>query len=110
VTFKKKINYLFDSIFSFTDLPIRLLILFGFLGIAISSLLAIIILVAKFYGSIEVPGYAGIILTIIFFGGINTLGLGIVGDYAWRTYENTKRRPLAVVMKAQTFKPSSLDE
>jgi glycosyltransferase involved in cell wall biosynthesis len=102
-TFKKKINYLFDSIFSFTDLPIRLLTLFGFLGIAISSLLTIIILVAKLYGSIDVPGYAATVLTVIFFGGINTLGLGIVGDYAWRTYENTKRRPLAVVMRKQSF-------
>jgi glycosyltransferase involved in cell wall biosynthesis len=109
-TFKKKINYLFDSIFSFTDLPIRLLTLFGFLGIAISSLLTIIILVAKFYNSIEIPGYTATILTIIFFGGINTLGLGIVGDYAWRTYENTKRRPLAVVMKAQAFNCSPLDK
>lgn len=104
-TFKKKINYLFDSIFSFTDLPIRLLTMFGFLGIAMSSLLTIIILAAKFYGSIVVPGYAATVLTVIFFGGINALGLGIVGDYAWRTYENTKRRPLAVVMRTQQFDP-----
>ena len=109
-TLKKKINYLFDSIFSFTDLPIRLLILFGFLGITISSLLSIIILVAKFYGSIVIPGYTATVLTVIFFGGINTLGLGIVGDYAWRTYENTKRRPLAVVMDAQVFSYPPLEE
>ncbi len=102
-TFKKKLNYLFDSIFSFTDLPIRLLILFGFFGIATSSSLTIAILMAKLYGSIVVPGYAATILTIIFFGGINTLGLGIVGDYAWRTYENTKRRPLAVIIKTLSF-------
>lgn len=109
-TLKKKINYLFDSIFSFTDLPIRLLILFGFMGITISSLLSIIILVAKFYGSIVIPGYTATVLTVIFFGGINTLGLGIVGDYAWRTYENTKRRPLAVVMDAQVFSYPPLEE
>lgn len=109
-TFKKKINYLFDSVFSFTDLPIRLLTIFGFLGIAISSLLTMIILLAKFYGSIVVPGYTATVLTVIFFGGINAVGLGIVGDYAWRTYENTKQRPLAVVMNAQDFNPSSLDK
>jgi polyisoprenyl-phosphate glycosyltransferase len=109
-TFKKKVNYLFDSIFSFTDLPIRLLTLFGFLGVFFSCLLTIIILVARFYGSITVPGYAATILTIIFFGGINAIGLGIVGDYAWRTYENTKRRPLAVVMKEQDFNHSAHKE
>lgn len=106
-TFKKKINYLLDSIFSFTDLPVRLLTLFGLLGITISSLLTVIILVAKFYGNIVVPGYTATVLTIIFFGGLNALGLGIIGAYAWRTYENTKRRPLAVVMKMQSFKAST---
>lgn len=102
-TLKRKINYLLDSIFSFTDLPIRLLTLFGLLGIAISSLLAIMVVLAKLHGSIVVPGYAATALIVIFFGGINSLGLGIVGAYAWRTYENTKRRPSAVVMKAQIF-------
>lgn len=102
-TLKKKINYLLDSIFSFTDLPIRLLSLFGLLGISISVLLGIIIVLAKLFGSIVVPGYAATVLTVIFFGGINSLGMGIVGAYAWRTYENTKRRPLAVVLRVQSF-------
>lgn len=102
-TFKKKLNYLLDSIFSFTDLPIKLLMLFGLLGIAMSCLLGLIILGAKIYGSIVIPGYTATVLTIIFFGGINALGLGIVGAYAWRTYENTKQRPLAVVKNSQTF-------
>jgi polyisoprenyl-phosphate glycosyltransferase len=102
-TLKKKINYLLDSIFSFTDLPIRLLTLFGLLGISISMVLGIIIVLAKLFGTIVVPGYAATALIVIFFGGINSLGLGIVGAYAWRTYENTKRRPLAVVLKAESF-------
>lgn len=104
-TLKKKVDYLLDSVFSFTDLPIRLLTLFGLLGISISMLLGIITVTAKLFGSIVVPGYAATALTIIFFGGINSLGLGVVGAYAWRTYENTKRRPLAVVMKSQFFNP-----
>jgi hypothetical protein len=45
----------------------------------------------------------------MFFGGINSLGLGIVGAYAWRTYENTKRRPLAVVIKTQSFGTTKID-
>lgn len=102
-TLKKKLNYLFDSIFSFTDLPIRLLTLFGLLGVAVSILLGLVVLLAKFFGGIAVPGYAATVLTVIFFGGLNSLGLGIVGAYAWRAFENTKNRPLAVVMTSRKF-------
>ncbi|MDD5300773.1 MAG: glycosyltransferase family 2 protein [Gallionella sp.] len=102
-TLKKKFNYLLDSVFSFTDLPIKLLGLFGLLGVVTSVLLGIVILLAKVFGNIPVPGYAATALTVIFFGGLNSLGLGIVGAYAWRAFENTKNRPLAVVMALQKF-------
>lgn len=102
-SFRKKINYLLDSIFSFTDLPIRLLALFGLLGVATSILLTAAVMLAKLFGNIQVPGYTATILTVIFFGGLNSLGLGIVGTYAWRAFENTKGRPLAVVMSQQQF-------
>lgn len=102
-TLKKKINYLLDSTFSFTDLPIRLLTLFGLLGLVASILLGIVVIAAKLFGGIAVPGYAATVLTVLFFGGLNSLGLGIVGAYAWRAFENTKGRPLAVVMATQQF-------
>lgn len=102
-TFKKKFNYLLDSIFSFTDLPVRLLTLFGLIGVAASLLMALIVLIAKAYGGITVPGYTATVLTVIFFGGLNSLGIGIVGTYAWRAFENTKHRPLAIVMASRSF-------
>lgn len=102
-TLKKKVNYLLDSIFSFTDLPIRLLTLFGMLGLLASVLLGLAVLYAKLFSGIAVPGYAATVLTVIFFGGLNSLGLGIVGTYAWRAFENTKGRPLAVVMSNKSF-------
>ncbi len=102
-TLKKKINYLLDSVFSFTDLPIKLLSLFGLLGILASAILGTVILLAKILGDISVPGYAATVLTIVFFGALNSLGLGIIGAYAWRAYENTKGRPLSVVMLEQKF-------
>lgn len=102
-TLKKKINYLLDSVFSFTDLPIRLLSLFGLLGIITSAILGSIIILAKIFGGIAVPGYAATVLTVIFFGALNSLGIGIIGAYAWRAYENTKGRPLSVVMLEQKF-------
>ena len=102
-TLKKKINYLLDSIFSFSDLPIKLLSLFGLFGVIISLVLGVGILSAKFFGNITVPGYAATALTVIFFGALNSLGLGIVGMYAWRAFENTKNRPLAVTMSTRKF-------
>ena len=55
------------------------------------------VLAAYFVGAIEVPGYAATMLAILFLGAFNLLGLGVVGAYAWRGYENSKRRPLAVI-------------
>lgn len=97
-TVKKKYNYFKDSIFSFTDAPIKLLTWIGTLGVLFSVMMALIVLFGRLTGLVNVPGYSATVLTIIFFGALNLLGLGIVGTYAWRTYENTKRRPSALVM------------
>lgn len=109
-TLKKKVNYLLDSVFSFTDLPIRLLTLFGLFGVLSSMALGSIVLAAKLLGGIVVPGYAATLLTVTFFGALNSLGLGIIGTYAWRTFENTKGRPLAVVMDQQRYEGVGINE
>ena len=101
-TFRGKLKYLSDSVFAFSDLPIRLFMLAGGLGLLASVLLALIVLAAKLSGAVPVPGYAATVLTILFFAGINLLGLGIIGSYVWRAFENTKARPLAVVMRAES--------
>jgi len=102
-TFRRKLTYFFDSVFSFTDLPIRLLIGFGVLGLAASVGVGSIVFLLRVLGFIEVPGYTATVLIMLFFGGLNSLGLGIVGTYAWRAFENTKHRPLALVMKHDSF-------
>lgn len=102
-TFQKKLKYLKDSIFSFTDAPIKLLTTIGIFGIAFSVLMSLIILFGKITGWVNVPGYSATVLTIIFFGALNLLGLGIVGTYAWRAYENTKKRPSSIIMSKTKF-------
>lgn len=96
-TLNKKIDYMMDSIFAFTDYPIRLLIRFGAIGVVVSTLLGIIVLFARFSGWITVPGYTALTVIILFFGTLNLFSLGLVGTYAWRGYENSKQRPLAIV-------------
>ncbi|MGH9387229.1 MAG: hypothetical protein ACRD2N_23410 [Vicinamibacterales bacterium] len=61
-------------------------------------------LAAKLSGRITVPGDAATVLAVTFFGGLNCAGLGIVGAYVWRTYENSMRRPQSIVATHDVFR------
>ncbi|MCX7203927.1 MAG: glycosyltransferase family 2 protein [Burkholderiales bacterium] len=101
-TLSKRIDYMMDSVFAFTDLPIRLVTRIGLMGSLGAAALGVSVATAKLSGLIEVPGYAATMLVVLFLGALNLLALGLVGTYAWRTYENTKRRPTAIVAMART--------
>lgn len=96
-TTRKKIDYMTDSIFSFTDLPIRLLIRIGAVGTISSVVVGAAVVVAHITGAINVPGYVPTVLLVLAMGTLNLFGLGLIGSYAWRGYENSKQRPMAVV-------------
>ena len=102
-TFAKKLAYLMDSVFSFTDLPIKVLLRLGALGLVGSVALSAVVLTARLSGAIAVPGYAATVLTVTFFGALNCFGLGVLGGYVWRTFENTKHRPGFIVASARSF-------
>ncbi|WP_298437553.1 glycosyltransferase family 2 protein [Ottowia sp.] len=102
-TWHKKVAYLADSVFAFTDLPVRLLTRAGMLGMGVAATLALAVVAARFLGQIGVSGYTMTLIAILFFGALNLLSLGIVGTYAWRAYENTKQRPQAVALCVQRF-------
>ena len=106
-TLRKKVNYLMDSVFAFTDLPIRALIRTGALGSAAAALFGLVVAIARLSGSITVPGYAMLAILIVFFSALNLLSLGIVGSYAWRAYENTKGRPLSIALSVERFGPQA---
>ena len=96
-TLSKKLEYMMDSIFAFTDFPIRLLIRIGAIGSIFSLVFGTIVFFARLSGAIDVPGYAATLLVVLILGALNLFALGVVGSYAWRGYENSKQRPLAVV-------------
>ena len=102
---RKRLRYLTDSIYSFSDLPIQVLLIVGMLGLAVSVLFGAIVLLSRIFGGIDVPGYAAQVLTVIFFGALNTFGLGVLGGYLWRTFENTKGRPGSIVRSCVSFEP-----
>jgi polyisoprenyl-phosphate glycosyltransferase len=99
----RKLKYLMDSLFAFSDLPIRLLIAAGSVGLAAAFILGTVVSVARLAGIVDVPGYAMTMVAVLFFGGLNAFGLGIIGAYTWRAYENTKRRPLSIVQHVLEF-------
>jgi glycosyltransferase involved in cell wall biosynthesis len=102
-TFRKRVSYMLDSAFSFTDLPIRILLVSGFVGIALMLLASIAVLFGWFLDVIEVPGYTPLILAVLNSAALVVFSLGILGSYLWRTYENTKGRPLVLVRSVVLF-------
>lgn len=104
-TFAKKLRYLSDSVFAFTDLPIRLLTYAGAIGATISGLIGVFAVIARLFGNVPVPGYTAIMLVMTFLGSLILFGVGVVGSYAWRAYENTKQRPSAIPMAVHSYGP-----
>jgi glycosyltransferase involved in cell wall biosynthesis len=105
-TFSKKMTYLINSIFNFTDLPIRILLTVGVLGMLLAVAGAAVVVAARIGGQIPVPGYAAIIVTAFFFGGLSTAGLGIVGQYLWLCLQNARSRP-AYLIESQRLKEAA---
>jgi len=96
-TLRRKLLYLLDSIFAFTDLPIVLLQLIGFVGVLASFLIGLIVFVAWLTGHIQQPGYTPLMILLAGATSALLLALGVVGSYVWRDYENGKGRPLGLV-------------
>lgn len=95
-TWRKKVAYLGDSVFAFTRIPIHALTALGVIGTMVTVVLSITVLVSWLAGRIDSPGYTPLMLTILLSTFLLLTGMGVVGSYVWRTYENTKRRPSAL--------------
>ncbi|HTM27051.1 MAG TPA: glycosyltransferase family 2 protein [Vicinamibacterales bacterium] len=106
-TFGRKLRYALDSVFAFSDLPIRALLLLGAAGTALALVAGITVFVAWFAGRVPVLGYTPLMLVITFFGGLTALGLGITGQYLWLALQNARGRPNFVVKSASTFDRAS---
>ena len=84
---------------AFSTVPLRLLTLLGLALSAGSMLYILSVLYEYFFQGIEVPGYATLVVSIMFFSGIQLLALGIMSEYVARIYEEVKRRPMYLVRK-----------
>jgi len=103
-TFGRKLRYLFDSIYAFTDLPILLLQAIGFFGVIGSVTFGLAVFVGYLLGRIQQPGYTPLMIVILASTSALLLGLGVVGSYVERTYENSKGRPVSIVASHESFR------
>jgi glycosyltransferase involved in cell wall biosynthesis len=86
-------RYALDGIFSFSVKPLKV---WGVIGVLISFLsflyAALIVLRTLIFG-VDLPGYASLIVAVLFLGGIQLIGIGVLGEYIGRIYIDVKRRP-----------------
>ncbi|WP_080055451.1 glycosyltransferase family 2 protein [Spirosoma aerolatum] len=93
----------FNNMIAFSDKPLRLTVSFGFLLTALSLLFGFITFIKYLNGSIMVPGYASIILSIWFLGGLIIAIVGIVGIYVGKVFEKVKDRPTYIISSKINF-------
>lgn len=94
--FWKLLNYAVEGIIGYSTAPLRLATILGsFAGIA-AVLYLIWVILEKLIWGIPVPGYATIIVLILFFGCVQLFCIGIIGEYVGRTFEQTKDRPIYI--------------
>lgn len=103
--FSHMIFFAFNAITTFSLRPLRLFSLMGTIILGLSIIAAIVYAVLWFTGS-PPPGVTTIILLLLAAIGLNSIGIGILGEYVGRTYAEAKHRPLYVVQEAVNFNPS----
>jgi glycosyltransferase involved in cell wall biosynthesis len=90
-------NLAFDGLTSFSIMPLRLASIIGFLSAVTGFLYGAIIVIKTIFFHEPVAGFTSLVVLITFFGGIQLLSIGIIGEYIGRIFNETKNRPLYVV-------------
>jgi glycosyltransferase involved in cell wall biosynthesis len=101
----KLLRYAFEGIVSFTTMPLRLAAVTGALSAAAAFLYGAVVVVQKLFFDIVVKGYATLVVLILFLGGLQLLGLGVIGEYLAKTYVESKRRPIYIIRETRQSEP-----
>ena len=96
-TLKKKVRLVMDSLFGFSTVPISIVLGVGVLSFIIALVWAIWILIDKLAGRIDVSGWTTLFVFSLFSFGTIMITLGILGEYLWRTFDASRRRPTYIV-------------
>ena len=90
-------NLALEAITSFSTSPLRIWMYLGFIVSACAFVYGIFITIKVLVQGVEVPGYASLIVAVTFLGGLQLIGIGVIGEYLGRTYMESKRRPIYLV-------------
>lgn len=96
-TLSKKVKLVVDSLISFSFVPIRFMSIIGAVFFAISVIWGSYVIIEKFLGNINTPGYTTLIILLLFSSGLVMFTLGLLGEYIWRTLDAARNRPTYIV-------------
>ncbi len=94
---KKKIKLMIDSLLAFSDIFIRYMSVFGLITALLGFAYAAWIVIKYFFFGVAVQGWASLIVAIFVVGGIQMMMLGVLGEYLWRTFDESRKRPRFVI-------------
>lgn len=96
-------NFALDGITAFSSIPLKVWSYLG-LGISLVALVyAVFLVIRTLISGIDVPGYASLMVAVLFMGGVQLISLGVIGEYLGRVYEEVKGRPLYLVRDLYGF-------
>ena len=96
-TYRKMIRFALDGITSFSDFPLKLSTFLGFAVSIITFFVGMYALYGKFILKDSVPGWASLMISVLFLGGVQLITIGIIGEYISRINTNIKQRPLYII-------------
>ncbi len=96
-------NFALEGFTSFSTAPLKVWTYLGTLGAVVALLYAMFIMVRTLVFGNQVPGYASIFVAVTFFGSVQLISIGVLGEYIGRIYMETKQRPVYLVRKFHNF-------
>ncbi len=96
-SFKKLLKYAIDGIISFSTFPLKISTGVGIFTAVLSIVYLLFVIFKKLFFGIDVPGYATIVVLMLFLGGMQLFSLGILGEYISKIYIQSKNRPLYIL-------------
>ncbi len=99
-TLSKKIKYFIDAFVGFSYLPLRLASIAGILLALLGLGYASFIVITRIFGGFPVEGWASLMVVLLIVSGTQMVMLGILGEYLWRTLDQSRRRPLFLVAES----------
>jgi glycosyltransferase involved in cell wall biosynthesis len=100
---RKMLRFATDGILSFSTKPLQMSIGLGFFSAVLAFLGILYAFVVRIFTNSWVEGWAGLMIAVLFLGGVQLISVGILGEYIGRIYNEVKNRPLYVVEEYQGF-------